>query len=291
MQAQREHAPRAAWASYTLCSNCSNVGVPGATARSGSERRFPAQPLRILRVMDRQASTDRPILPFRWDLAAHAQLGNLLDGPVLETFPGFEEQLLVACARVLALCDESDLYFVGRSAESIFDHLSGLLFNSSWEERLALLHFSMRNDLYVREHPGAVRQLHSYLAELRLSPDAIAGREHTVAFVDLVSSGDTLGNLVALLRAWSEDSRYDWNAVARRLRVVGITWQTETSPKTQRWWQRAEWTHVLRPSAIKNCRSTPSSGTTSATSSGRWRPRSLQLGGRTSGSRYPTVRE
>ncbi len=37
-------------------------------------------------------------------MAARAQLGNLLDGPVLETFPGFEEQLLAACARVLALC-------------------------------------------------------------------------------------------------------------------------------------------------------------------------------------------
>lgn len=50
---------------------------------------------------------------------------------MLETFPGFQEQLLVACARVLALCDNSSLYFVGRSPESIFDHLSGLLFDTS----------------------------------------------------------------------------------------------------------------------------------------------------------------
>lgn len=207
--------------------------------------------------MDRHASINRPIRPFRWDLAARAQLGNLLDGPVLETFPGFEEQLLVACARVLALCDNSSLYFVGRSPESIFDHLSGLLCDTSWEERLAPLHFSMRNDLYVREHPGAMRQLRSYLAELRLSPEAIAGREHTVAFVDLVNTGDTLGNLVGVLRAWSEDSRYDWNAVARRLRIVGITWQEETSPKTQRWWQQAEWPCVLRPSAIRNVSISP----------------------------------
>src|SRR5688572_2522645 len=82
--------------------------------------------------------------PFRWDLTRRNQLGKLIEGEKAQTYDAFSDQLLHCCARVLALGGDSDLVFVGRSPESIFDHLSGLLLDTSWFDRLELLHFSMR---------------------------------------------------------------------------------------------------------------------------------------------------
>ena len=67
-------------------------------------------------------------LPFRWDLTRRNQLGSLLEGEAAATYKSFPTHLLACCARVVAFSGDSDLIFVGRSPESIFDHLSGLLF-------------------------------------------------------------------------------------------------------------------------------------------------------------------
>jgi hypothetical protein len=104
--------------------------------------------------------------PFRWNLTHRSYLGSLLDGERASTYPGFENDLLRCCSKVLAFAGDSDLVFVGRSPESIFDFLSRLLFETSLFERLELLHFSMRfrNESKIRqEHPGAVEAMRDYL--------------------------------------------------------------------------------------------------------------------------------
>ena len=83
--------------------------------------------------------------PFRWDIKRREQLGSLVDVPVEYPFPGLIPGLRHACARILALSEDSDLVFVGRSPESFFDYLSGMLLGTSWAGRLCLLNVSMRH--------------------------------------------------------------------------------------------------------------------------------------------------
>jgi hypothetical protein len=64
-------------------------------------------------------------IPFRWDLTHRNHLGSLVDGEPAESYAAFLDHLLPCCSRVLAFGGDSDLIFVGRSPESIFDHLSG----------------------------------------------------------------------------------------------------------------------------------------------------------------------
>src|SRR5215831_12531839 len=107
--------------------------------------------------------------PFRWNVQRRNELGGLLDGPEAETYPGFLDDLLLCCAKVIGDSDDSDLYFVGGSPESLFDHLSGLLLDSSWAGRLHLVQFSMRwwSEHEIREkHPGAIEAMRDYLSYL-----------------------------------------------------------------------------------------------------------------------------
>ena len=116
---------------------------------------------------------------------------------MLETYPNFTRDLMACCVRVLALCDNSDLCFVGRSPENLFDFLSGLLIDSSWSQRVQLLQFS--SSWEDRVSPHALAALHHYLEISRLDPWHLAHRAHPVAFVDLVNSGETMGMLVHFL--------------------------------------------------------------------------------------------
>ncbi|HLL14841.1 MAG TPA: hypothetical protein VK388_07250 [Pyrinomonadaceae bacterium] len=194
-------------------------------------------------------------IPFRWDITRRNQLGSLVEGEAAATYCDFREHLLSCCSRVLAFAGDSDLIFVGRSPESVFDHLSGLLFDTSWFDRLELLHFSMRfrDEVEIRrEHPAAIEAMRAYLGRLGLHPEGVATRERPAAFIDLVASGDTFGRLVTFLYNWSRDVDYDWNAVRRRIRLVGITEQTKTSPKTWRWQQHAAWLPLVGRGAVKN---------------------------------------
>jgi hypothetical protein len=194
-------------------------------------------------------------IPFRWDLTHRNHLGSLVHGEPAESYPAFRDQLLSCCSRVLAFGGDSDLIFVGRSPESIFDHLSGLLFDTSWFDRLELLHFSMRfreEDAIRREHPKAIDAMRAYLQHLGLHPEGIATRARPVAFIDLVLTGDTFGRLITFLRNWSNSIEYDWNAVKRRIRLIGITERTKTSPKTWRWQQKASWISLLESRSVKN---------------------------------------
>ena len=83
-----------------------------------------------------------PIRPFRWDVAGQARLGSLLDDVAAPDL-WFLDELVACAARVLALSADGDLYFVGRSMDSLYDLLSGALRETSWNDRLNILPLSM----------------------------------------------------------------------------------------------------------------------------------------------------
>ncbi len=192
--------------------------------------------------------------PFRWDITRAAQLGSLIGDAPPEP-AAIDGEMLPCCARIIAFSGNSDLVFVGRSPESFFDLLSGMLFDTTWLERLTLLHFSMRyhNESVIQEkHPQAIAAMRAYLESLGLSPHGIATRSRPVAFVDLVYSGETFSRLIMLLARWTREIRYDWNAVRRRIRLVGITSRTKNSPNTWRWQQQVQWMDLLEHRSVKN---------------------------------------
>lgn len=193
--------------------------------------------------------------PFRWDLTHRRRLGSLLEGERASRYAGFEQDILTCCSRVLAFAGNSELVFIGRSPESVFDQLSGLLYDSSWFERLILLHFSMRfcSEASIRQElPGAIPALRAYFESLSLDPRGLIHRPRPVALIDLVDSGDTFGRLIRFLANWSDEENCHWEAVRAKIRLIGLTMRTQTSPKTWRWQQQAKWIHLLGTSAVKN---------------------------------------
>jgi hypothetical protein len=193
--------------------------------------------------------------PFRWDLTRRDQLGALVESTPPPECEELLEPLLRCGARTLALAGDADLAFVGRSPESLFDLLSGLLFDSSSFQRLSLLHFSMRRISAAEvdaRRPDALPALRDYLHRLALDPAGIASRERALTWVDWVDTGGTFGRLVNLLHAWSGEAGPGWNAVRRRLRFVGITERTHNSPNTWRWSQHAAWVDMLPRGAVKS---------------------------------------
>ncbi len=101
------------------------------------------------------------------------------------------------------------------------------------------------------EHPEAIKAMRGYLEQLNLHPAAIATQKRPTAFIDLVLSGDTFGRLITFLCNWSNEIGYEWQAVSRRIRLVGITIRTKTSPNTWRWQQYAEWIALLQKGSVK----------------------------------------
>jgi hypothetical protein len=190
------------------------------------------------------------IRPFRWDVTRRSQLGSLAEITPPETYPEFEDDLLFCCAEVLSFAGDSDLVFVGRSPQVLFDLLSGLLSDTSRRDRLHLLNLSLSGEGPPSEEQ--VRAIYPYLAEVGLEPHAMMRRKQTVALVDVVFSGETFGTLVGLLKDWSDQVSAEWPAVARKIRIVGLTQFKKTSPKTWRWQQHAEWVRRLRPHKIMN---------------------------------------
>jgi hypothetical protein len=189
-----------------------------------------------------------PTGPFRWDLVSPDRLGSLLDGaaePDLWFLPA-----LVECAgRVLARCADGDLYFVGRSPDSIFDLLSGALSSTTWHDRCRRLPLSLWSDPDSLT-PAEMTQFRTNMTQLGITPDMLAGRGRPVTFVDLVYRGQTYENLFRLLRRWVDDEAASWPVVRTKLRFVGITERRKTSPNTWRWYQAAPWAAQLPRSAL-----------------------------------------
>ncbi|MGR6317463.1 hypothetical protein Q2K19_05630 [Micromonospora soli] len=188
--------------------------------------------------------------PFRWDLVTPANLGTLLDGCGEPNLP-YLDDLVECAAKVVARSGGGDLVFVGRSADSLFDLLSGVFADDERRGRLHRLAFSARFPLGRLPHREltAAREL---LRGVGLTPHRLARAAEPVALVDLVYEGGTFGNLFHLLRRWVDEEREPWDVVRRKLRFVGVTARRKTSPHAFRWQQEAEWTRELPTPAVVN---------------------------------------
>ncbi|WDZ92599.1 hypothetical protein [Nocardiopsis sp. HUAS JQ3] len=193
---------------------------------------------------------NEPNLPFRWDVAGGDQLGSLTEGHDHE--PLYVEELTECAARVLARSADGDLYFVGRSPDSLFDLLSGVLSDTPYRERLRRLPLSLYGYEGRGLTPAERAQLRTNLTASGITPRSLAARGRPLVFVDLVLHGSTFGNLHENLRDWIEDERAAWNVIRRRVRYLGVTLREKTSPNTWRWQQNADWTHELPASAVRN---------------------------------------
>lgn len=194
-------------------------------------------------------------LPFRWKLAGRPRLRGLLEGEREHAYRGFFDDLRECSVRVVAAAADGNLVFVGRSPESIFDYLTGVLSGTSWSERAVLLNLSMRHSAVeelARTDPGAIAAIRDQLAALGLSPREIAGSARPKVFVDLVYGGSTFGHLLGLLEHWAGDARVDVAAVRRRIRFLGITDRTKNSPNTWRWYQQVEWARRMPRAALRS---------------------------------------
>ncbi|GAA1602367.1 MULTISPECIES: hypothetical protein [Kribbella] len=188
--------------------------------------------------------------PFRWDLIRPDNLGSLLDDvQIWELF--FLDDLIRCAARVLGQCGNGELYFVGRSVDSLFDLLSGALADTEWSSRLHPLPLSLFGSDGQALTGGELRQLRTNLAADGLAPAELMRGRPTV-FVDLVHEGSTFENLYAVLRRWADDERAQWDVIRRQVRFVGITARKKTSPNTWRWQQHAGFAAELPASAIRN---------------------------------------
>ena len=190
------------------------------------------------------AGTNRP---FRWDLVTPDQLGTLLDG-VGTHEPAYADELTVTAAKVLARSGGGDLYFVGRSPDSIFDLLTGAVAGTEHAPRLHRLPFSSRSDVSGAE----VMQTRDILAACGVTPRALARGHRPTALADLVSAGGTFGNLFRVLRDWVTAEREPWPVIRRKLHFIGITQRERTSPGTWRWQQSTDWPAELPARAVVN---------------------------------------
>lgn len=188
-------------------------------------------------------------------VAAEMERLGRLSGTAGAPYPWLVGALNECSAKVVAFADDADFFFVGRSPESVFDFLSGVLLDTSWRDRLSLLHFSIGSAEAWRraaQSPRAHGAFQRYLSAVQLDPIALIHRPRPVALVDIVETGTTMGNLVALLHEWCLTSGCDWQALRRKLCIVGLTYRTKTSPNTWRWQQHAPWAALLAPGSIKN---------------------------------------
>ena len=189
------------------------------------------------------------IRPFRWDLTRPDQLGTLLEGsPSPDLW--FRDALAQCAARVLARSGGGDLVFVGRSGDSLYDLLTGVLDGAGYEGRLHRFPFSCRWG-WERLAPGDVARARDVLAASGVTPATLTTRR-PVAFVDLVCSGGTFGSVYALVRRWADEERVQWDVARRKLRFTGVTSRERPDPRTWRWEQHAPWTRELRPGAVRN---------------------------------------
>lgn len=193
--------------------------------------------------------------PFRWDISKLEQLGGLIAGEETLAYDCFETDLRTAAAKAVARAGDSDLVFLGRSPENLFDYLSGIFHHIENPPSLTLLHFSNRGwsaEELAREYPAELGALFDYFASERLDPASLAGFGKGVRFIDVVSSGGTFGSLVSALRYWSKVQFADWNVIERRIGFVGLVEERKNSPNTWRWWQHQAWVRDLKKPKITN---------------------------------------
>jgi hypothetical protein len=169
----------------------------------------------------------RAYAPFRWDVRARRPIRRLLAGRRAPSYPGFRDDLLDCCARVVARSGGGDLFFVGRSPESLFDHLRGLLGDTSWSRRLALVPLSLRD---LDDHPDKEPLVRAYLDSRGLSPKRVIASRRPTTLIDLVWSGGTFGELLRILDEWcSEEDRPALHAQLRFVCIARSKWRGEAA--------------------------------------------------------------
>ncbi|GGJ37492.1 hypothetical protein [Deinococcus roseus] len=191
--------------------------------------------------------------PFRWNLQKTEQLGNLPQQGE-PAYPEFLSDLRLCAAKVLSSSDNADLVFVGRSPESLYDHLQGALHNTSWKDRLQMLNLSIGGwtvDSIQKETPAALKAIEQQFQALNLMPAQILARPHGVAFVDLVCGGSTFLSLYRLLLHWAARDGIPARLLSQNIRFVGIVESLKTSPNTWRWQQKVKWQDAPIPE-VKN---------------------------------------
>jgi hypothetical protein len=192
--------------------------------------------------------------PFRWSVAKREQLGSFRTA---QHFPPNEEHLTElrdTAARVLALAGGADLAFIGRSPENFFDYLSGVFTGIDDVPKLHLIQFSLRYfDEKGNPHtPEKLTAIADYFEQEHIDPASIARGRSPLALVDVVSRGGTMHNFVHILHLLAKRAGVDWNAVQRRLRIIGLTSRTKNSPNTWRWQQHQKWLDLIPDAEIVN---------------------------------------
>lgn len=195
--------------------------------------------------------------PFRWDVSKREQLGQLVSAAdsVEALDDAFMKVMQQTSARILAFGDDSDYAFIGRTPESFFDYLSGVFYGLADVPRLHLVQFSLRwvGGKGLDSIPMNLRNgFFDYLHTEGMDPASIASSQRPLALVDFVVEGGTMKNLVGLLRQFSERDGVDWNAVQRRLRIIGLCVKTKNNPNTWRWQQQQDWLGSIPDAVIKN---------------------------------------
>ncbi|GLI02279.1 hypothetical protein [Phytohabitans aurantiacus] len=198
-------------------------------------------------------------VPFRWDLITPDQLGTLLGGTNPPDLWFLDD--LVACAgKVIARSGNGNLVFVGRSLDSMFDLLGGALADTRDERAPRRLPLSFQRpgawtgrQWRPRSLTAAERaQARRVLTTAGVTPHGLARAQRAVTFVDVVDRGSTFTELFDLLSSWIDDEREPWPVIRRKLRFVGVTSRTKTSPNTYRWQHHAAWTRHLPARAVTN---------------------------------------
>jgi hypothetical protein len=202
------------------------------------------------------------IVPFRWDVSRRERLGRLVPAAAAEPYPGFRDELRRCCARSIALAGDARLIFVGRSPQYLYDYLSGALAETSWRDRLTLLHYSKRGDetepgRFLARHTAAAMALSAYFKSVGLDPRDIGNAAHPLRFVDVVWQGDTFGSLTGFLLLWAREVGVDWRAVQRRLGYVGLTLRESHGPKTWRWQKNQGWLRDVPDALVRNVSADP----------------------------------
>lgn len=195
--------------------------------------------------------------PFRWNIAKREQLGTLLaDTPQRNVHcNGFLDDVRNTSARLISMADDADFAFIGRTPENFFDYLSGAFADISDAPALHLVQFSLRwagEDGVEAMEPEKLAGFFDYLDEEGLTPSAIASGPRPLALIDFVSEGGTMENMIRLLKLHAKRDGADWNAVQRRLKIIGLRVRTHNSPNTWRWQQHQDWLHLIPDAIIKN---------------------------------------
>lgn len=169
---------------------------------------------------------------------------------------------MAACAgKVLARSGGGDLCFVGRSLDSMFDLLGGALAAIPQGQAVYRLPFSFQRPPIEtgswrwRARPlnrVEIGQARRVLSDFGLTPEELVRRARPATFVDVVAHGTTFTELFTLIRDWAVEEGAPWKALRKKIRFVGVTSRTKTSPNTYRWHQHVDWTSTLPARSVVN---------------------------------------